>query len=279
MWRIDPLDLRAPVRELKLPDGDQFARLEFAERIGGARPAFFSDVYGTLDARGIVTWYGRRDALVVAGERALYTWNGDRFEPFERDPSAIVSTDVEVSITQSSAAGVETDSDPLEPSVTVRTADAADVLFTYDYRPQGLREHITVDLIYLVNLVRSPLGCTMSFFSATRDTAPRGLASGWARVPLFVNGHRPVLLLAVLALAFLVTRKVIKSLVQRGADRRTIGVWAVVTAVFGVYAYLLFRIFEPRGTSVVNSEAPASAPAPMLIESRAPAGAHAAGSS
>lgn len=260
LWRIDPLDMRAPVSEVTLPDGDRFVRLEqetFSRRL---EPASFSVYYSNA-------------TLVVAGERGLYVWNGDRFEPFEPAASALTALDAKPS-PRAATAYV----DPLEPSVEVRGADGSSVLFSYDYAPRGVGARIDLALIYMASLVRSPVASVTSFFSDSPvDVGERDRRIEWFSEPLFHDGHRPLLLLANLALAFHVTRKVMRTLMQRGADKLTIGVWTILTALFGVFGYCLFRLLEPRGSSLGVSEAPASEPAPMLIESRAPAGAQAAG--
>jgi hypothetical protein len=274
LWRIDPLDLRKPAREVTLPGGDRFVRLESAYVSGEARPRSFSgwcDV--VLDDGSRVVAYG--SDLIIAGERGLYAWNGSELTPFERDPSASV-TDLEIVTGSHAAAGVlaYVDRDPIAPSVEVKSIDDSKVLFRFDYGPRNSHEHVTVAMIYAVNLVRSPLACVISFLTPASPTRASG---GWSGVPLLYDQHRAWLLIAVLALAFFYTRSVIRTLSLRGASSWTIGVWALVTAIFGVYAYLLFRILEPRGALARVAE-PAASPAPLLIESHAPERAQPAGS-
>jgi hypothetical protein len=275
MWRIDPLDLQTPTREVTLPDGDRFVRLETSQIPGEARPSFFTQMATVDDGHGYRMSYGGTD-LVVAGERALYEWTGDRFERFERSPLA--DGDVELAVQSFNAPGLETAIDPLETSIEVRGADQSQLLFTYDYVPRGPRGQFIVGLIYLASAVRSPVASVVSFFTTVPEGDRRSITGGWLEGPLFFNQHRPLLLVAILALAFVTTKRVIQSLVRRGADGVTIGVWAILTAVFGVYAYLLFRVLEPRGISARSVDAHATSPQPLLIETRARERAHAAGS-
>jgi hypothetical protein len=275
LWRIDPLDLETPAREVTLPGGDRFVRLESAHVSGEVHANYFSGWYEVRSPSKTFGFHG--SALIVAGKRGLYAWNGDEFQRFERGPGASPGKGIASAIVVKSASELESHVDPLEPSIEVRSAGGSEVLFRYDYSPRR-EDGITVALIYMANLVRSPLTCVTSAFTTARNLEASVAASRSAPAPLLYNRHRPWLLIAVLALAVHSTRKVIQTLARRGAGGWTIGVWAVVTAVFGVYAYLLFRLLEPRGKPSLAVETPATAPVPMLIESRAQERAPATGS-
>ncbi len=250
MWRIDPLDLREPAREVTLPGGDRFVKIA-----GRSGPGYVTAPY----------------AQYVEGERGRYAWNGTGFEAVEREAPAVAPTG-----DASKLVVLLNSSDPLEYVAEVRGADGSEVLYTYEYAPRGAYANARLALIYLTNVVRSPLRAVTSYFRTSADARARDATSGWAAVLLY-DQQRPLLLLVVLVVAALLTRQVIRTLVRRGASRGTIGVWAILTAVLGAYAYLLFRILEPRGlpTRVVGTTA---SPAPLLIESHAPNGAQAAGS-
>lgn len=281
MWRIDPLDLQAPAREVTLPDGDHFVRLESAVNPGEAQPGFFSPSSTITMKEGERTYfisYGYPLLMVVAGEHGLYAWNGERFERFERDQSAFATADLEISIDDRNAPGLESYIDPIEPSVEVRNTDGSEVVFRYDYGPRSPRDHVMLGIAYVANVFRSPLACVMSYFKPSPSAEARERAAGEASVPLLYGGHRSVLLLVVLAIAFLAARRVVKLLAQQQAHGWIIGVWTLLISAFGAFAYLLFLILEPRRQRRSVTNPASSSPVPLLIESRAPDSAHAAAS-
>jgi hypothetical protein len=263
VWKVSPTQYSDLFRELRLPDGDRFVRLDpFYQRSSLRRGSFVP----TLDFQ------------LFVGERGTYLWRDGQFERYTGQsvfdtrmreskidivPASELEHVVEVRPRQTSL-------DPIHPRIEVRDGTDKNVLLDQVYSPASVRAKLEVALLYVAALVRAPLMCVYSFAAESDEPNRREGTSPILRSqeePLLFAGKRPWLLVLDLMIATACTASIVRRMRRRGASSIAIVLAAAVTALTGVVAYVYFRGLMPKRATLATSSAPSTEARALLIQS------------
>jgi hypothetical protein len=240
LWKLAPSDFENTFSELRLPDGDHLVSIEAVYNRDRLR-------VGEFQAFGAVNLF--------VGERGCYMETGSEltgFVPYvgkinlsgRRGALPLDAVRMNAAEQLIEVRPREIESDPISPRVEVRDGSGDKVLFAHVYGPRTIGEKLECAVLYAGVLLRTPIGCVLSFARGAVEWKGRPLFDDFIRMesePLLFDGKRPWLLCVNFALAAMCVTSLVRRMKRQGASSITIALAASITALAGVIAYLYLR--------------------------------------
>lgn len=234
------------VRALALPNGDELLPLE---EWSAKQRTLASSFPGRA---GNYIWVAGGFVTVEAGQR----------ESSATDETAGFSTslvgwkEVEVTVT---------DGDPLALAVSVvgETTRAEELAVVFE--PHSVEQRALAFALQLATLLDPPGAVVAAHCLPERSSA--SAESPWPRDMLFAGGKRPALALVVAAWGVLLTVLVVRRQRRHGYAPVVVVLSALLTAIFGVWAFAWLALLDPRRCSARTSAEATDPQAELVIQS------------